>query len=326
MTLTVLIAGGSKGTGLEAARQLAAKGGNIILIARDPQRLRDAIEYVKAGALSPETQRFHFIAADLTSNEACANVIAQSADWNNGLPPDVVWCFAGSSHPSLFIETDPAQLKAQMDSNYFSNAYMAHAALRSWLKTGQNLKDEEVLAKAGKPLARHIIFTSSFLALYPIAGYAPYSPSKAALRTLSDTLSQELNLYATANPHLPSIRVHTLFPATIYSEAYEVENRIKSDVTKMLEETDEGQTPEVVARKCIQGLESGNELVTSDFLTRFVLSTTIGASKRGGFLQALVDWILGCLGLLIMVFVRQDMDRKVRNWGKLHGDSGMRSQ
>lgn len=212
-----------------------------------------------------------------------------------------------------------------MDANYFSSAYMAHAALRSWLKTGQGPKDE-VFAKAGKPLARHIIFTSSFLALYPIAGYAPYSPSKAALRSLSDSLSQELNLYATANPYLPSIKIHTLFPATIFTEAFEAENRIKSDMTKMLEETDDGQTPEVVARKSIQGLESGHELITSDFLTRFVLSTMMGASKRGGFLTAFVDWILGCLGLLILVFVRRDMDRKVRNWGKLHGDSGVKSQ
>ncbi|KUI73937.1 3-ketodihydrosphingosine reductase gsl-3 [Cytospora mali] len=223
-----------------------------ILIARDSQRLRGAIEYVKAGALSPETQRFHFIAADLTSNEARANVIAQSTARNAGLPPDV------------------------MDANYFSNAYMAHAALRGWLKTekgqtgptGQKPKGEGVHVKAGKPPARHIIFTSSFLALYPIAGYAPYSPK----------------------------------------------------------ETDDGQTPEVVARKSIQGLESGHELVATDFLTKFVLSTIMGVIKRGGLLNALVDWAIGCLSLLILVFVRWDMDRKVQNRGKLHGDSGMKSQ
>lgn len=284
--------------------------------------------------MSPETQRFHFIAANLTSSEACADVIAQSTAWNAGLPPDIVWCFTGSSHPTLFVDTDTTQLKAQMDANYFSNAFMAQAALRSWLKigqgqagpTGQKPKDEEIQVKAGKPLARHIIFTSSFLALYPIAGYAPYSPGKAALRSLSDSLSQELNLYASANPHLPPVKVHTIFPATIFTEALEAENRIKSDITKMLEETDDGQTPEVVAKKSIQGLESGYELVASDFLTRFVLSTMMGASKRGGFLKALVDWVLGCLGLLILVFVRQDMDRKVRNWGRLHGDSGMKIQ
>lgn len=317
-------------------------------MARDSQRLRDGIEYVKAGATNHNAggatgtqQRFHAITADLTSAQSCVSVMAQATEWNGGSPPDVVWCFAGTSHPSLFIDTDAAQLQAQMDANYFTSAYMAHAALRSWLRTdtGGHIKDEaEAPASAGeleaarknntgKPLpARHLIFTSSFVALYSLIGYAPYSPAKAGLRVLSDTLSQELNLYAAANPRAPPVRVHTLFPATILSEAYEAENRIKTDVTKMLEEADEGQTPGEIARKCIAGLEGGQELVTSDFLTRIVLSTTMGASKRGGLFRALVDWVLGCLGLFILVFVRWDMDRKVRVWGKRHGDSGMKTR
>ncbi|KAI3395066.1 hypothetical protein diail_1823 [Diaporthe ilicicola] len=333
---TILIAGGSKGTGLEAARQLAAKGGNVILVARNSQRLRGGIEYVKAGAQTAEAQRFHTITADLTSDQACNSVIAEATQWNAGSLPDVVWCFAGTSHPSLFIETDATTLREQMDANYFSAAYMAQAALRSWLRSdgkdeghhGEHSVHEEVRVNNKKKpaaAARHLIFTSSFAALYSIAGYAPYSPTKAALRSLSDTLSQELNLYAAANPIAPPIKVHTLFPATIFTEAYEAENRIKSDMTKMLEEADGGQSPEMVASKCIQGLESGYELVSSDFQTRFVMSTVMGASKRGGFFKGLVDWVLGCLGLLIMIFVRWDMDRKVRVWGEKHGDSGMKT-
>lgn len=340
-----MIAGGSKGTGLEAGRQLAAKGGNIILVARDSQRLRDGIEYVKAGVTQKHAtgaagtqQRFHTITADLTSAQACGAVIAQATEWNGGSPPDVVWCFAGTAHPSLFIDTDPAQLQAQMDANYFTNAYMAHAALRSWLRTDTdgNNKDQAAASageleaakknSGGSPPARHLIFTSSFVALYSIIGYTPYSPSKAALRSLSDSLSQELELYAAANPHAAPIKLHTLFPATILSEAYEAENKIKTDVTKMLEEGDAGQTPEEIARKSILGLESGQELIATDFSTSIVLSTMMGASKRGGFLRAFAGWLLGCLGMLILVFVRWDMDRKVRAWGKRHGDSGMKTE
>lgn len=308
--------------------------------------MRDGIEYVKAGvtqnhAAGPAAgtlQRFHTIPADLTSAQSCVSVMAQATEWNGGSPHDVVWCFAGTSHPSLFIDTDATQLQSQMDANYFTSAYMAHAALKSWLRTDVDGHDKErTAASTGEleaarknshrsPPARHLIFTSSFVALYSIIGYTPYSPSKAALRSLSDTLSQELNLYAAANPHAPPVKVHTLFPATIFTEAYEAENRVKTDVTKMLEEADGGQTPEEVARKSILGLESGQELITTDFLTRIVLSTMMGASQRVGILRALVDWFLGCLGLLTLVFVRWDMDRKVRAWGKKHGDSGMKAQ
>lgn len=318
-------------------------------MARDSQRLHDGIEYVRQGAkphhqagAAGKEQRFHTITADLTTAQACAAVVAQATEWNGGSPPDVVWCFAGTAHPSLFIDTDAAKLQSQMDANYFTSAYMAHAALRSWLRadTRRDDKEEEgtpasaaeleAARRNGKgggspPPARHLIFTSSFCALYSLIGYTSYSPAKAALRSLSDTLSQELNLYAAANPQAPLVKVHTLFPATILSEAYEAENMIKTDVTKMLEETDEGQTPQEIARKSILGLESGHELITSDFLTRIVLTTMTGASKRGGVFKALVDWVLGCLGLLILIFVRWDMDRKVRNWGKRHGDSGMKT-
>lgn len=299
-----------------------------MIVARDPKRLQEGIEYISAGAASPDTQRFHHVSADLTRAEACASVVAEVTEWNLGSPPDIVWCCAGSSHPSMFIDSDVSQFQAQMDGNYFSSAYMAHAALRAWVRPAAGAATEAKKADTPPktPVARHLIFTSSFLALYPIAGYSPYSPSKAALRSLSDTLSQETQIYAAANPHSAPIRVHTIFPATIFTESYEAENLIKSDLTKMLEEADGGQTPQVVARESIKGLESGHELITCDFLTRFVMCSTLGASVRGGFWKGLLDWFMGWLGLIVMIFVRGDMDRKVRNWGKRHGDSGMKTQ
>lgn len=322
---TVLITGASRGTGLEAARQLAAKGANVMMVARDAKRLRDGVSSLKTAALSPETQRFQFISADLTDAETCVQVMAQTAEWNSGLPPDVVWSFVGTAFPHLFVETDVSQLRSQMDINYFPNAFIAHAALKMWLRDAPE-SAEEVTARRKKIATRHLIFTSSFAALYTMVGYTSYGPAKAAVRSLSDSLSQELHLYAAANPSWPPIRVHTVFPATILTEAYDNENLVKPDVTKMLEETDSGQTAEVVARKSIQGLESGHELVTSDILTRIVLSTTFGASKRGGLFHAVADWIMGCLGLLIVIFARWDMDRKVQNFGKRYGHFGTKQQ
>ncbi|KAL2276727.1 hypothetical protein FJTKL_00512 [Diaporthe vaccinii] len=74
---TVLLTGASRGTGLEAARQLAAKGANVMMVARDAERLRDGVNSPKTAALSSETQRFQFIPADLTDAEACAQVMSQ---------------------------------------------------------------------------------------------------------------------------------------------------------------------------------------------------------------------------------------------------------
>jgi len=46
---TVLITGGSSGLGLCAACQLAGKGANIVIVARNAERLNGAIEKVKVG-------------------------------------------------------------------------------------------------------------------------------------------------------------------------------------------------------------------------------------------------------------------------------------
>lgn len=310
------------------SRQLAQKGANVVIVARDAERLKKAIGSIREVAASPNEQHFHSISADLTKDEAASMVMAEVATWNSGDPPDVVWCCAGSSHPTLFAETDLPTFRSQMDSNYFSSLSIAHAALRAWTRPGPGgdlgAKETRYANGATPPLLppllppspppKHLVFTSSFLALYPIAGYSPYSPSKAALRALFETLSQETHLYSS-----PSVRVHLVCPATILGEALEEENRVKPDLTKMLEGSDEGQTSAVIAAKAIRGLESGQELVTTDFMTRFVLSGYLGASVRGGFWRGLLDWFLGCWALLVLVFVRRDMDAKVRKWRRRFG-------
>ncbi|KAI5918015.1 NAD(P)-binding protein [Camillea tinctor] len=325
---TVVITGGSSGMGLEVGRQLAEKGANVVIVARGQEKLRQGIEYIQAGALYPQSQRFHQISADLTSPSDAVRVMDEVVAWNSSTPPDIVWCCAGSALPTLFIDTPVARFHNQMDSNYFTGMHMAHATLRRWLKISPKDAADDPSSHScaptnGPPPARHLIFTSTFLAFYSFAGWTPYSPSKAALRGLSDTLSQEMNLYAAAHPTEPRVRVHTVFPATILSESYEAENLIKTDLSKMLEEGDEAQTPQVVAAKSIRGLETGQELVTTNLVTWLVKRSMLGGSVRGGFWRALLDWIVGSLMALVMIFVRDDMDRKVRAWGRKYGDSGM---
>jgi len=330
---TVLVTGGSRGMGLEVGRQLAEKGANVVIVARDHEKLRQAIEYIKQGALHPSVQRFHHLSADLISASECVRVIDEVVAWNAGNPPDTVWCCAGVAYPDLFIDTPVSQLQGQMESNYFSSAYMAHAVLTCWLKPSQtrkgNVNDNSIHNTTATrdtvpPLARHLIFTASFCALYSFAGYAAYSPAKAALRALSDTLSQEMNLYAASYPNSPPVRLHTIFPATILTEGYEAENRIKHGLTKKLEEGDDGQTPQVVAKKSIKALEGGQELIATDMLTGLVMGSMLGGSPRGGFGRTLMNWILAGVMGIVMVFVRADMDRKAKAWGRKFGVSEMK--
>jgi len=275
----------------------------------------------QAGAKDPSMQRFHYISADLTLAAESARVITETAAWNSGSPPDIVWCCAGSCHPTLFVDTPVEKLKEQMDQNYFSAAYMAHATLRSWLKSSPNSNIETSLVKPNAAESRHLIFTSSVMGFYTFGGYSPYSPTKCAIRSLSDSLSNEMNLYASSLP--APVKLHTIFPGTIFTASYEAENKLKPDFTKKLEEDDGGQTPDQVAEKSIEGLERGDELVPTSFIARALMCTVLGGSRRNGW--GIVDTILSWIVSIVIAFVRKDMDGKVREWGRIHGTSGSKT-
>ncbi|KAI0475939.1 hypothetical protein GGR56DRAFT_665790 [Xylariaceae sp. FL0804] len=310
-----LITGGSRGMGFSVARQLAAKGASVVIVARDCSRLLQAVVQVQQSALDPAAQHFHQISADMTSTS------------------EAVWCCTGACRPSLFIDTPVSAFSAQMDDNYFTSLYMAHAILRHWLQSRiqepsrglSTLADEPGARPSRSPPSRHIIFTASFVSFYSFAGFSPYSPSKAALRSLSDSLSQEMNLYAAANPGEPRVRVHTVFPAKILTEGLEAEEYTKSDLTKLLEEADTPKGPGVIASRSIEMLESGQEMITTDFLTWMFKGTMLGGSGRGGVFRGLLNCVLAGPLLILVTLVHWDMDRKVRIWGRQFGVTGRKT-
>ena len=58
MPRTFVITGASSGVGLAAARQLAARGEQVVVVGRDPRRLGAAMAAVRAAATGPEPDEF----------------------------------------------------------------------------------------------------------------------------------------------------------------------------------------------------------------------------------------------------------------------------
>ncbi|EAW07725.1 3-dehydrosphinganine reductase [Aspergillus clavatus NRRL 1] len=313
---TVLITGGSDGMGKAVACQLAEKGANVVIVARTVKNLQEAIEMIKAYAADLSKQRFHYISADLTDAAECERALAEVTEWNRGVPPDVVWCCAGYCTPGFFVDTPVDTLRSQMDTVYWTAANTAHATLKHWLKpVGPS---EQV------PLPRrHLIFTCSTLAFVPIAGYAPYSPAKAAIRSLSDTLSQEIEMYngarsARSRTDAPpaDVKIHTIFPMGILSPGFDKEQQIKPKLTRELEEADKPQSPVEVARISIQGLERGDYLITTMFVGHMMKGTALGASPRNSLIgDTLTSWASS----LVFLHVIPDLRKKAFNWGFKNG-------
>jgi 3-dehydrosphinganine reductase len=251
------------------------------------------------------TQRISYLSADLTNPDEAARIISETKTWNNNSEPDIVWSLQGGSHPDLFLNVDSKTLRQQMDLNYFSQADLAHAILREWLSPTSIASAEE------EGRTRHFIFTATSLAFYPIAGYSPYSPAKAAIRSLSDTLTQEVKLY-TAN----SVKIHTVFPGSINSPGYTNEQKIKPEITKLLEKDDPVQEPEVVASKSIKGLERGEYLIVVNFLAAAMRGCAWGGSRRNNWV---VDTLMTWVTSLAWPFIGADLDGKVVRYGRKHG-------
>ncbi|CZT12681.1 hypothetical protein WAI453_005566 [Rhynchosporium graminicola] len=296
---TVLLTGASEGMGRSVAIKLSKKGANVIIVSRNVSKLEEALVAVKAAA-THSSQRSHYISADLAVENENERVIDEAIAWNKGQPLDVVWCIAGASYPSIFLETPRHIKRWQMDVNYWSAADMAQAILSKWL----------ALDAVTTGPSKHLIFTSSVAAFYPIAGYASYGPTKAAMRCLCDSLAQEILLYG------DHVKLHTVFPGTIDSPGLINENKTKPDVTHILEESDEGFSPDAMAAGAIKGLENGEYSVCVGLLGQIMRAASWGCSPRNNWLwDTLLAWILA----IAWYFVPMDMDGKVRAYGKKYG-------
>ncbi|KAI9709012.1 MAG: hypothetical protein M1812_007825 [Candelaria pacifica] len=321
---TIIITGGSEGLGRAAAKLLASKGANVVIVARNVQKLEAAIAYISAAAANSKTQRFHYISADMTNPTESARILEEVTVWNHNQPPDIVWCNAGSAEPGLFLHTPIDRLRYQMDVNYWSAAYLAQATLKSWLQqTPQSSSMSKSSLTSCKPIEpRHLIFTSSVAALYPIIGYSPYAPAKAAMRSLSDALSQEVKLYHGANQHKeahqrsPEVKIHTICPGTIFSPGLERENICKPQITKQLETDDPGQTGEQCAAASVKALERGDYLITMGWLGLLMRGSAWGGSPRNNMI---VDTVVSWVTSVVWLFVQPDLDGKVWKYGQANG-------
>ncbi|KAI5921038.1 3-ketodihydrosphingosine reductase tsc-10 [Camillea tinctor] len=301
---TILMTGGSEGTGLCAARILSGKGAHIVIVSRNPAKLEGAIKSIKAAAKSPETQRFYTIAADVSKPNFADSVVSAATAWNHGHPPEIVWCLAGLATPMLW--TDYGAMEAaryNMDVNYFGSAEMSRAIMRAWLLPDQG---ERQPTRESRPAAKHIIFTGSVLSTMSLAGHGTYAPSKFALRALADTLVMEVLLY----PNVP-INVHIVMPNSITTAGYERENETKSDITIQLEGAETPQDPETVAHLAITGIEKGHYFVTTSFIGDLMRWGAMGNSPRNSWF---VDTVMGWILPFIMAFVMWGMNSQISSW------------
>lgn len=164
MSRTALITGASAGLGVEFARQLAADGYDLILVARRAEKLAEVAADLKAkhGSL------VQTISADLSLPEAPAEIEAQISE-----PIDILVNNAGAAGPHLLEERDWQEQDAFLRLMMISVAEMCHRFIPGMCDRGFG----------------RVINVSSFAGRVTRAAGANYGPSKAYLISLSQELA-----------------------------------------------------------------------------------------------------------------------------------------
>ncbi len=193
----VLITGGSSGIGLAAAKKIAAAGGKVLIVARDPEKLSQARSQVAA------LGTVHTYQADITDETQCAGFVALALKEHGRI--DILVNSAGRSIRRA-IEASYERLhdfERTMQINYFAALRLMLALLPSMVRQG----------------CGHVINISSIGVLTNAPRFSAYVASKAALDAFTRCAASE---YADAGIkfttiNMPLVKTPMIAPTKIYN-------------------------------------------------------------------------------------------------------------
>ncbi|CDR43780.1 CYFA0S12e04258g1_1 [Cyberlindnera fabianii] len=281
----VVITGGSQGLGAEMGRQLVLKGASsVTLIARTETKLKAVVNTIKEVRVS-DKQVVSYIAADVSVYKECEDAV-RSLEF----APDLVFLCAGSSIPKLLLDLTPKELEQGVAVNYNTALFFSHAVFK------------RMATSPAVPYARHIVFCSSVLALYPFIGYGQYAPSKAAIRSLSDIMRHE---------GLPfNIKVACVYAGNFASEGFAEEEKTKPVITREIEGPSSPITVEKCAEIVLWWLDRGYQTIYTDMIGWFLGAGSLGFSPRvAGLLQIVVALLLAIIGPIYVLICERDIKK-----------------
>lgn len=128
---TALITGPTAGIGLAFAEQLAARGQDLVLVARDRARLED----LAARLSNSHDVDVEVLVADLADREQIAAVEARVADPER--PVSLLVNNAGFGHKHPFTENSVEEEQEMLDVLVTAVMRLSHAAIRPMLQRGE---------------------------------------------------------------------------------------------------------------------------------------------------------------------------------------------
>jgi 3-dehydrosphinganine reductase len=257
----IWITGGSSGIGLALAKQLAALGAHVFIMARRESVLQEALSEIQAARINPH-QRFGTASVDVSDSEQVMQV-ADALMAAEGVP-DILINSAGTVQPGLFTDLTPQDFKSNMEINFFGTVNMCRAVTQCM-----------IARRSG-----HIVNISSLAGFLGAYGYTAYGASKYAVRGFSDALRSELKEFG--------IHVHIVFPPDTDTPQLAYDNANKPFVTKELSGAAKAMSAGEVSQVILKGIARRKYIITPGFdVTLFYFLVTSTGN--------LVYWVLDTL-------------------------------
>lgn len=162
-----LITGASKGIGLACALEFLELGAEVIMVARNPETLKEAVD---CGAGKPG--KIHAVAADVTTDEGRKEIFKVVEKIGR---LDILVNNVGTNIRKKFMEVSEDDLSLLLDTNLNSALAMCRDA-HPWLLKGNNA---------------NVVFITSIAGLGTVGSGLMYGVTKAALNQATKALAQE---------------------------------------------------------------------------------------------------------------------------------------
>lgn len=252
-----VITGGSSGIGLAIAAYLAVRGTQVIILARDAERLKHAERYLRiaaegAGRAEAVVQAYQLDVTDRKSVDKIADSVismknsmdddlkkesntAARSDLRREYPPDLLINCAGTAYPDYFASIDSENFDLSMQVN-LTGTWNVLKAFVPHMKAGSCIVN--VSSVAG--------FVGTF-------GYTAYSAAKFGVIGLSEALRNEMAV--------KQINVSVLCPPDTDTPQLHRENLTKPAETKAIAGNAGVLKPEDVAKALFKGLKRKKFLI-----------------------------------------------------------------